>query len=586
MEYSQKIEDLLKSNQLFSTLSHANCIELGKITDLMAFSEGENIVEEGEEPDNLYVIISGNASVIKTQYDDEEKFEHEVAVLGPGDSIGDVTLIDRMPRSATVRALSSCELLKIPIDRLSTLSRTEDCIETKLKINFAHRLSQYLRNANNHTLTERRRHRAELTQLTNFDIVTGLPNQYLFKEQLTTQLSESPDTPLAVFQVEIVDYKEVCDALGTHVGEEFLTAISDRLSLGLSEVQFLSRVGFNQFMLVFNHQSDFASVTALASRIIHLFANPFIIGEDNILTNIYVGVAHYPDDGKRADLLIKHAGLALDAAKLSEPNSCEFYNAEMDKLVAARRKLVHELHEAYENDQFEIFYQAQVDLATGDLIGAEALIRWVHPTDGLISPAIFIPIVEQTGMIIKLGTWVFKMACAQAKMWLDAGHPVRVAVNLSALQFMQKDLVQAFQHIVVETGVPNDLIELEITESIMMSDANETIDKIQQFVDLGFILAIDDFGTGYSSLSALSTLPIHKLKIDQSFVRGLTQEPSTKDIVQCIISMGKALSLKVIAEGIETEDNIAFLKDKNCDEGQGYYFSKPLPAGEFEKKYF
>jgi EAL domain-containing protein (putative c-di-GMP-specific phosphodiesterase class I) len=326
-------------------------------------------------------------------------------------------------------------------------------------------------------------------------------------------------------------------------------------------------------------------VPALCSRIIRLFSNPFLVADDNLFTNIYIGIGHYPDDGIQPEALIKRAGLALDAAKLGEPNTFAFYNKDMDALVEQRRQLIQELHEAFAGEQFQLFYQAQVDLKTGKLLGAESLIRWIHPEKGIISPVIFIPIVEQTGMIIKLGHWIFRKACEQAKKWNDMGHPLRLAVNLSSIQFKQRDLVAQFSKVIKEIGIPPALIELEVTESVMMSDVDETIQKIQQFVDMGFVMAMDDFGTGYSSLSFLRKLPIDKLKVDQSFVRDIGKGEDSKDIIRCIVGMAKGLRIHTIAEGIEDEIQRDFLNSLGVDEGQGYLFSKPIPPDEFEQKF-
>nr|AEI30294.1 diguanylate cyclase/phosphodiesterase with PAS/PAC sensor(s) [uncultured microorganism] len=586
MEIGSSLMDVFKHNPLFDNLTIADFRSLSKILVPENFKEGDLIVHEGEQPDKVYVIVSGTASVFKSMQDGVEVFEEEIAILKPGDSIGEVTLLDRQPRSATVRALSSVETVSFHIEQLCSLACHDDSIEAKLKINLSLRLCQYLRNANSNTLSERKRHQVEITTLTNFDVVTGLANQYLFKERLSEHLSCSPDQTFALLQIEIVDYKEVCDALGTDVGDEFLMAISDRLTATLSDVHLIARVGFNQFMMMYTKLTDINAVSSLVSRVLHLFSNAFIARDDNIFTNVYIGISLYPDDGIQPELLIKHAGLALDAAKLNEPNSHAFYNSEMDKLVEERRQLIKALYEAYEGDQFELYYQPQFLLSNNELVGVEALIRWIHPTKGLISPVVFIPIVEQTGMIIKLGTWIFRMACAQAKMWHDAGHSIRVSVNLSALQFMQKNLVNDFKRIISETGVSPNLIELEITESIMISDFDNTIKKIKEFSDLGCVISIDDFGTGYSSLSTLSRLPIQKLKIDQSFVRNIQGTPESKDVIRCIVGLAKGLGLSIIAEGIEKKEQADFLKEIGCDEAQGYLYCKPVPASEFEQMYF
>lgn len=586
MEYNQELQDILSKNTLFAGLTINDIKELAKILTVDKFKRGDDIVLEGDNPDKIYVILKGRASVIKVLKERDKQSEQEIAILKSGDSIGDVTLIDRQPRSATVRAIDDTETISFRIDQLSSLSHHEDSIEAKLKINFALRLSQYLRSSNTNTLTERKKHQSEIVQLTNFDVTTGLPNQYLFKDKLSEQLAKFPDNVLALIQIEIVDYKEICDAMGDEIGDSFLTAITERLTSSLPDIQLMARVGFNQFMLMYTGYGDPEHVSHMATRIIRLFSNPVMVRDDNIFTNIYLGVSHFPEDGIQPDLLMKRAGLALDAAKLNEPNSFSFYNNEMDVLVAQRRQLIKELHEAFDKDLFELYYQAQVDLATGELIGVESLIRWIHPEKGMISPVVFIPIVEQTGMIISLGYWIFRSACMQAKLWADAGKPLRVAVNLSSIQFMQKDLLPQFKKIIEEVGVSPTLLELEITESIMMGDIDVTIGKIKEFVDMGFIIAIDDFGTGYSSLSYLRKLPIHKLKIDQSFVRDIAKGSEAKDIIRCIVGMAKGLRLQLIAEGIEDEVQQNFLKELEVDEGQGYLFSKPIPASELEKKFF
>lgn len=586
MQYTESIHNLLLENKLFDSLSDDEVKRIFEIMDDKHFKPGEVIVTEGEPPDDIYIILEGEASVFKTLQEENEVTEQELAILKEKDTIGEVALIDAQPRSATVRAIKDVHAIAFSMSDLAKLSDREDSIDAKLKINFAKKLSDYLRNTNVNTLSERKKHKTEIVQLTNFDIVTGLPNQHLFKETIEKAINVSSHEPFAIIQIELIDYKEICDAIGEEIGERLLTVISDRLSSCLTDISMLARVGFNQFMILQEEISDPEALSVLASRIVRLFSTPFNVGDDNIFTSVYVGVARCPDDGEDAATLIKHAGLALDAAKLDEPNSFAFYSADMNELVARRRRLVHDLHKAYENDEFELFYQPQIDVKTNQIIGAETLIRWFHPEQGMISPAEFIPIVEQTGLIVKLGNWILKMACAQTKMWTEAGmSPLRIAVNLSAIQFKQKDLIEIIKNAIEETNIDPSLIELEITEGVMMSDIDETVKKIQELVDMGFQIAIDDFGTGYSSLSYLRRLPIHKLKIDQSFVKDLHNSEDSKDIIRCIIGMAKGLRLDVIAEGIEDDEQLQFLNQLGCDEGQGYYFSKPVSASEFEKIY-
>lgn len=582
----KQLRDIFSQNTLFEGLSESEQKELTSIMHEQSFLEDAIVVNEGEESDRIYIILSGLAGVFKASDDPTETTGHLIAELKPGDSIGDVTLIDKQPRSATVRALEPLKTLYFERSALESLSPEDLSLESKIKMNFARQLSQYLRNTNVNTLKERKMHESEITELTNFDVVTGLPNQHLFKKQLEELLAESPNKTHVLYQVEVEDYKELCDALGPDKGDQFISAVADRICVSLDEAHTIARVGSNQFMILFANVKNLDSIPHMAQKIIRFFAAGFMVDDEDIFTNTYIGITHYPDDGKKAEDLIKHAGLALDVAKINDPNTYSFYDMTMNAMVEERRKLINDLYKAFEDDDFELYYQPQICLKTGKLLGAEALIRWPHETRGMVSPAEFIPIVEQTGLIIKLGNWIIKMACAQAKMWEKAGdNPVRIAVNLSAIQFKQHDLIDKINAIIKETNLDPSLIELEVTEGVMMSSFEDTAAKLQSLKDAGFVIALDDFGTGYSSLSYLRKLPLHKLKVDQSFVRGMDEGDDSKDIVRCIVALAKGLHLEVIAEGIETKEHEAFLKSIACDEGQGYLYAKPLSASEFETKY-
>lgn len=585
MKLTPELQQLVDKNPLFKGLSFDKQRAFAEIVRENHYKPGDIIVQEGESDDEIFFIVEGTADVIKS--DDSENFasEHTIASLSSGDSIGDISLIDKQPRSATVKATSPLHVFSFRASALHDLDKTPASIENMIMINFATRMSQYLRSTNVKTLSERKRHQAEIVQLTNFDVVTGLPNQQLLKEELEQTIRAHPGAIQVLYQIEVSDYKDACDALGQDIGEQLLIVVSERLSTLLKSDDMVYRVGPNQFIIYSQNVSDLELIPHAAQRILRLFSTAYNVSYVEVFSKAYVGVAHYPHDGSTAESLIKHAGLALDSAKLSEPNSYAFYDINMNKKVEARRALVNDLHKALIEDQFELYYQPQMNLEGNHLVGAEALIRWTHPVRGMISPVEFIPIVEQTGMIIRLGDWIMRMACAQAKMWAQLPTPVRIAINLSALQFKDKNLVKNLQNILTQLKLDPSLIELEITEGIMMTNIDETVAKLKQFADMGFVIAIDDFGTGYSSLSYLSKLPIHKLKIDQSFVQELDTKKNNRDIIRCIISLAKSLNLEVIAEGVETQSNENFLKELGCHEGQGYLYSKPIPASEFERRY-
>lgn len=585
MKVTPLLRQLFDFHPLLKGLTPVQQEDFASIIEEKDFNAGEAIVTEGDVDDTVFIITEGRASVLKHDDMDPSATPHPIATLNQGDSIGNLSLIDKDPRSATVLAETPVKTVVFHASALHKLGNAPATIESVILINFAVRMSQYLRNTNVTTLSERKRHQAEIVQLTNFDVVTGLPNQQLLKESLAAAIAENPDAIQVLYQSEVSDYKDACDALGQDVGDQLLVNVAERLSTLLRASDTLYRVGTNQFIIHTKGLTNVEDMPHVAQRFIRMFATPFIVEDTEIFSNAYVGVAHYPHDGRQPEALIKHAGLALDSAKLNDPNSFAFYDMTLNKKVEERRALVTDLRQALIDDHFELFYQPQMNLLQNRLVGAEALIRWTHPVRGMVSPAEFIPIVEQTGMIIQLGEWITRMGCAQAKMWSQLATPVRVAINLSAIQFKDKHLISHLDKILTQSRLDPSLIELEITEGIMMSNMDETIAKLKHLSDMGFVIAIDDFGTGYSSLSYLRKLPIDKLKIDQSFVRDLDTDKDSRDIIRCIMSLAKSLDLAVIAEGVETEANELFLKELGCDEGQGYLYSKPIPAGEFEHKF-
>jgi len=297
-----------------------------------------------------------------------------------------------------------------------------------------------------------------------------------------------------------------------------------------------------------------------------------------------VGIASYPEDGDKVETLLQNAEIAMYRAKDIGRNTFQFYTAEMNSNVNERLVLESWLRRALERGELVLHYQPQVDLRSNRVFGAEALIRWQHPNMGLVSPAKFIPLAEQTGLIVAIGEWAMRTACAQNKAWQDAGlPPITVAVNISARQFREKKLADSVAEILAKTGLDPRYLEMEVTESVIMHDAEEVITLLQRLKSMGVTLSVDDFGTGYSSLSYLKRFPIDRLKIDQSFVHDIASDSDGAAIVRAVINLGHDLNLRVIAEGVETKEQLEFLRFLQCDEKQGYLFSRPLPAGEFEK---
>ena len=585
---SELINTALEQVSIFKNLTTIQRKALLTLVKIEEFPESALIVKKGEKGEKIYVIIEGTVDVLQSDDTCIPPTEIVLATLSKDDTIGDLALIDdQQTRSADVRASSPVTLLSFDINELKKTSSKEVPLEAALRLNAAIKVADYLRGSNLKTLNDRKKHRTEIVQLTNYDVVTGLPNQLYFTEKLKEYIATSPSETHVLYQIELVEFREIALAMGNDFADEFLNEFSEKLDTVVPDKTLIARVGPNQFMLLLSHATDIDSLSHLAKKILNIMGTAIRVKDEDVFINGYVGISHYPDDGKTPAVLMKNAGLALDAAKLYEPNSFAFYDSKLNSAVEERRTLITEFRTAVEDDQFEIYYQPQLSLIDGNLIGAEALIRWPHPTKGMIPPGVFIPIVEQSGLIIALGNWILKTACAQVHMWKNANIPnlPRIAINLSALQFRQKDFVDMIKRIVEQSRIDPSLIELEITESVMMKDIDETIGRVKELADLGFLIAIDDFGTGSSSLSYLRKLPIDKLKIDQSFVRDLTSSTEAQDIVRCIISLAKSLKLTTIAEGIETVEQLEFLKKEGCDEGQGYLFSQAISTLQFEKDY-
>ena len=388
----------------------------------------------------------------------------------------------------------------------------------------------------------------------------------------------------AVAFLDLDNFKLVNDSLGHSLGDHLLRAVAARLESSLRAVDTVARMGGDEFVLVLADHNSAHSVAGELQRIVQSFSLPFSVEGRDVFITASVGVALYPQDANTPETLMKSAELAMYQAKESGRNRYQLYTAEMQTRVTERLALEGMLRRALERGEFALHYQPQVDLRSNRVFGCEALLRWNQPDLGMIGPAKFIPLAEETGLIVQIGEWIVRTACRQCKAWQDAGLPaVTMAVNISARQFREKDLLQAVTKILAETGLAPAQLELEVTESVIMQDAQQVIASLQAFSDMGVRLSVDDFGTGYSSLSYLKRFPVDRLKIDQSFVRDLSTDADDAAIVQAVVTLGHTMNLRVIAEGVETLEQLAFLRQNDCDEMQGYLFGKPMPADEFGK---
>jgi diguanylate cyclase (GGDEF)-like protein/PAS domain S-box-containing protein len=433
-------------------------------------------------------------------------------------------------------------------------------------------------------ITEMKRYEAELEKRANQDTVTGLANRNLLRDRLTQALAFAARYMHQVWVVhlDLDRFKFINDTLGLSAGDELLRQVAARLEGCTRDTDTVARLAADEFVLVLPERSNESTAIHSMQRIMEAVAKPYIIEGHEFFMTTSAGMAVYPSDGEDAETLMKHADIAMYRAKETGRNNYQFYTPAMNERTLERLRLEGDLRLALEHRQFELHYQPQVDLHTGRVHGMEALVRWQHPTYGMVAPGRFIGLAEETGLIVPLGAWVMRTACMQAKAWQDAGHgELRVAVNLSARQFGQKDLVSSIEAILGDSGLAPRCLEIELTESMIMTDVEHAIGVLRDLAKLGVQISVDDFGTGYSSLSYLKRLPIDVLKIDQSFVRDISIDPDDAAIVATIISLAHSLRLQVIAEGVETAGQLEFLRSHGCDAMQGYYFSKPVPAAQF-----
>ncbi|NNG23451.1 bifunctional diguanylate cyclase/phosphodiesterase [Telluria aromaticivorans] len=429
-------------------------------------------------------------------------------------------------------------------------------------------------------LTEQRVH-----HVAQHDVLTGLPNRSLLQDRLGQAIAHANRSGRAIW-VMLIDldrFKFVNDSMGHKAGDVLLMTVAARLSGSLRDTDTVARLSGDEFVVILSEQHDAPLSADIVQRVMDSVAQPVMLGPKEFFVTCSIGVAVYPSEGTPADSLIEHADIAMYCAKKLGRNNFQFYTPVMNEESMERVRIESALRNALERNEFVLHYQPQVDLKTGKIVGMEALIRWQHPEMGMVPPIRFIGIAEETGLIVQIGAWVMRTACAQNKAWQDAGlGKLRVAVNLSARQFGAPDLIAGLESVLLDTMLDPDCLEIELTESLFMSDVTPAVELLHRMKSLGVNLSIDDFGTGFSSLSYLSRFPIDVLKIDRSFVADITIDANDAAIVTSIIGLAHNLKLAVIAEGVETLEQLDYLRSHGCDEIQGYFFSKPLPAGEFE----
>jgi diguanylate cyclase (GGDEF)-like protein/PAS domain S-box-containing protein len=432
--------------------------------------------------------------------------------------------------------------------------------------------------------SERKRYLAELERKSNYDDLTGLPNRNLLNDRLAQAIERTgPDELVAVLSVNLDRFNSINDSLGREAGNAVLLEVAQRLAKFVPSRATLARLDADEFVVAANI-SDADAAARLAQPLLHALAQPFTQGAHDFFLTASIGIAVFPKDGEGSDNLLRNAAAAMVKAKSGGGNRFAFYTAAMNAHSLERLELENGLRRALDRDELMVFYQPQLSLRTGEIIGAEALVRWQHPEKGLLMPGMFIPLAEESGLIMPLGEWVLRTACAQNKSWQESGlPPITVAVNMSARQFAAQDVVKMAAEILKATGLSSNYLELELTESMVMADADAFIKATEELKGLAITLSIDDFGTGFSSLNYLKRFAIDRLKIDQSFVHDVTHDANSASIALAIISLAHNLKLSVIAEGVETEAQLNFLRRRDCDEMQGYFFSKPVPAAEFEK---
>ena len=437
-----------------------------------------------------------------------------------------------------------------------------------------------------HDVSVARAIEAEMSHLAQHDTLTKLPNRTLLQDRLSQAITTAGrnGTRIAVLFVDLDGFKHINDSLGHAIGDRLLQSVAKRLLASVRTSDTVSRIGGDEFVILLSEVAHAGDAGVKAGKILAALNTPLEIDQHNLRVTASIGVTTYPEDGQETAMLIKNADLAMYQAKENGRNNYQFFEKDMNVRALERQSVQENLCFALDRDELVMHYQPKINLKTGEITGVEALIRWQHPERGLIGPLQFISVAEDCGLMLPIGNWVLRESCRQAKAWQDAGlRPIEMAVNVSSVEFRNEDFLEGVRAILEETGLSPHYLGLELTESVLMQHAEFTVPVLKKLKAMGVRLAIDDFGTGYSSLSYLRQFPIDTLKVDQSFVNGINADTDDATIINAVINMGSNLNHRVIAEGVETVEQVAFLQAHGCDEGQGYYFSRPVPAPQFAK---
>jgi diguanylate cyclase (GGDEF)-like protein/PAS domain S-box-containing protein len=424
----------------------------------------------------------------------------------------------------------------------------------------------------------------KMSYLAHHDRLTDLPNRAVLSDRvaLALALAHRHTHQLALLFLDLDHFKNINDSLGHSIGDRLLRSVAIRLQGCVRSSDTVSRLGGDEFVILLSELARAEDAAVCADKVMLALSAPHYVDQHCLHVTASIGIVAYPNDGMQADSLLKHADSAMSCAKERGRNNYQFFEPSMNLRPAGRQSLENDLRHAINRQQFELHFQPIVDLVTGSISGAEALVRWRHPVRGLVGPDEFVPIAEQSGFIVAIGHWVLREACRQTRDWQDAGLPaIRVAINISAVELRHKSFVANLDSILTATGLPARYLELELTETFLMQDSKATAVVMAALKEMGVSLALDDFGTGYSSLSHLRHFPIDTLKIDRAFVQGLTTSADDACIVSAVIRMGKTLKIRTVAEGIETQEQLAFLQAEGCSEGQGFCLSPPVKAEEF-----
>ena len=436
-------------------------------------------------------------------------------------------------------------------------------------------------------ITDRKVAEEQVQFLAFYDALTGLPNRRLLQDRLNQALASAhrQKNKLGLLFLDLDRFKDINDSLGHSVGDLLLQKVAERLKTSARAQDTVARLGGDEFLIALTHVKDTPDAAVAAERLMDAMTAEFVIEGHTLNVSCSIGISIFPEHGADCETLIKNADAAMYSAKADGRSNVRFFTEDMNAQAVERVTLESGLRSALAEQQLFLMYQPQMDIATRRITGLEALLRWQHPELGLVPPDKFIQIAENSGLIVPIGEWVLRTACSEARKWQDEGFSaVTVAVNVSAVQFRQENFGEVIRKVLRETGLPPQRLELELTESLLLTNADLMLSVIQELKSIGVTLAIDDFGTGYSSFNYLRQFQISKLKIDRSFIRDVAVNPGDAAITAAIISMAKSLHLKVIAEGVEDEGQMAFLREHQCDEIQGYYFSKPLAVDKVADK--